>query len=373
MRMKKGSELLKREPVLCIAAVCALLTALAVPPDTAYANYIDLRVLGLLWCLMAVVAELRKIGVFETLTFRLLTGGRGGGRGLAVWLVLLPFFVSMAVTNDVALLTFIPFTLSLMETMDCRRAAVPLLVLQTMAANLGSMATPVGNPQNLYLYATYGLSAGEFFATLLPLTALSLLGLTAAALPVLPRTMPTPPRLHVPKPVSWKLLALTVGLFVLCLLSVFCIFPWWALTGMVLAVLGTADRPVLRCPDYALLATFACFFVVSGNLSRMTVVRTVLQDLLHHSTLLTAVLASQLISNVPTAVLLSGFTQDWRGLLLGVNLGGLGTPVASLASLISMKFYFQWKDAKPGHYLAVFTAANLLGLVILVAAAMLLL
>ena len=159
----------KRETVLCIAAVCAVATMLPVPPDSAYLAYIDLRVLCLLLCLMAVVAGAQSCGAFQWLAVQLLERC-GGGRGLSVVLVLLPFFSSMLVTNDVALLTFVPFTLLLLEQMQCRQAVVPMLVLQTVAANLGSMATPVGNPQNLFLYAAYQLTAGEFFAVTLPLT-----------------------------------------------------------------------------------------------------------------------------------------------------------------------------------------------------------
>jgi Na+/H+ antiporter NhaD/arsenite permease-like protein len=366
--MGKLLKIFRREPVLWIAAICAALTAIAVPPDTGYIDYVDLRVLGLLWSLMAVVAGLRKLGAFEALTFSLMMRRHGGGRGLSVLLVALPFFAAMAVTNDVALLTFVPFTLELLETAGQSRAMIPILTLQTVAANLGSMATPVGNPQNLYLYAFYDLSAGDFFRALLPLTALSLVLLTAAALPILPKTLAVP-QLDRPQPIPRGRLALHAGLFALCLLSVFRVLPWWALTVVILTAFLLTDREVLKRPDYALLATFVFFFIVSGNLGRMGIVHAALQALLRSSTLLTAVLTSQVISNVPAAVLLSGFTADWRGLLLGVDIGGLGTPVASLASLITLKFYLRRKDARPGRYLAVFSAVNLLGLLILLAAA----
>jgi len=163
----------KQETVLCVAAICAAATMLIVPPDGGYLAYIDLRVLCLLLCLMAVVAGAQSCGAFQWLTVQMLRRG-GGGRGLSAALVLLPFFASMLVTNDVALLTFVPFTLLLLEHIGCREKLIPMLVLQTVAANLGSMATPVGNPQNLYLYAAYGLSAEAFFAVTLPLTAVSL-------------------------------------------------------------------------------------------------------------------------------------------------------------------------------------------------------
>lgn len=356
-------EFCRQEAVLCIAAVCAAATMFWVAPDGEYISYIDLRVLCLLLCLMAVVAGFQSCGAFQWLTVQMLRRGNGG-RGLAVALVLLPFFSSMLVTNDVALLTFVPFTLLLLEHVECRGAIVPMLVLQTIAANLGSMATPVGNPQNLYLYAAYHLAPGEFFAAVLPLTALSLVCLVLAALPVLPRELPAPELgreiLESPK----KLMVYGV-LFVLCLLTVFRVVPYGALTVIVVGVIAVLSPKLLKDLDYGLLATFVCFFIVSGNLGRIEGMRLFLQGLLDKNALLTAVLTSQVISNVPAAVLLSGFTDGWRELLQGVNIGGLGTPIASLASLITLKQYLRSKGAQPGRFLAVFTIGNLIGLVIL--------
>ena len=234
----------KREAVLTVAALCALATMVLVPPDAAYLGYIDLRVLCLLLCLMAVVAGFQSCGAFQWLAGHLLSRGTGP-RALAVILVLLPFFCSMAVTNDVALITFAPFALLLLDQMDCRAAAVPLLVLQTIAANLGSMATPVGNPQNLYLYGAYGLSAGDFFPVVLPLAGISLACLTAAALPVLPRDLQIPP-VH-PQPLRQPgKLALYGALFLLCLLTVFRILPYGLLTVLVLGTLAAVEPALLR-------------------------------------------------------------------------------------------------------------------------------
>ena len=359
----------KQEAVLCIAAICAVTTMFLVPPDGAYRAYIDVRVLCLLLCLMAVVAGFQSCGAFQWLTVQMLQRGNGG-RGLAVVLVLLPFFSSMLVTNDVALLTFVPFTLLLLEHVECRNAIVPMLVLQTIAANLGSMATPVGNPQNLYLYAAYNLSAGEFFAAVLPLTILSLVCLVAAALPVLPKELPAP-ELGREILESPKKLVIYGGLFLLCLLTVFRVIPYGLLTVLVVGVIAVLSPKLLKDLDYGLLATFVCFFIVSGNLGRMDGVQMFLQGLLDRSTLLTAVLTSQVISNVPAAVLLSGFTDSWNALLQGVNIGGLGTPIASLASLITLKQYLRSKDAQPGRFLLVFTVGNVIGLVILLAFALL--
>ena len=356
-------DFVKKEAVLCVAAVCAAATMFLVPPDGAYVGDIDLRVLGLLMCLMAVGAGFQSCGAFRWLAFQLLRRS-SGGRGLGVILVMLPFFSSMLVTNDVALLTFVPFTLLLLEQVGCTAAVIPVLVLQTIAANLGSMATPVGNPQNLYLYAAYGLTAGEFFSAVLPLAAVSLLGLAAASLPVLPKTLPEL-KLEREELQNPRKLAVYGVLFVVCLLTVFHVLHYGVMTVLVLAALAVMEPKLLRELDIALLATFVCFFVVSGNLGRVEAVRTFLQALLGRSTLLTAVATSQVISNVPAAVLLSGFTEQWRPLLEGVNIGGLGTPIASLASLITMKFYMRWPGAKIMRFLGYFMVANAAGLVIL--------
>ena len=367
--MRKIKEFLKKETVLCIAALCAVATMLLVPPDREYLHYIDWRVLCLLLCLMAVVAGFKSLGAFDWLTYQLLRRIKSG-RVLGVTLVLLPFFCSMLVTNDVALIVFVPFTLALLESLGCGSSMIPVIVLQTVAANLGSMATPVGNPQNLYLYAAYSLEAGEFFSVVLPLTLVSLAGLTVASLPVLPRALPEQ-KLEEARILSARRMGIYAGLFLLCLLTVFRIVPYPVTTAVVVAALFLADKKLLKEIDFMLLLTFVCFFVVSENLGRVEAVREFLQSLLSMSTLLTAVGASQVISNVPAAVLLSAFTEQWRELLAGVNIGGLGTPIASLASLITMKLYLRWPGAKIGRFLLVFTAANVAGLVILLLFSML--
>ena len=356
-------EFVKKEAVLCIAALCAFATVLIVPPDREYLHYIDFRVLCLLLCLMGVVAGFRSLGAFQWLTYQLLRRIRNG-RILSVTLVLLPFFSSMLVTNDVALIVFIPFTLGLLSDMGCQKHAIPVIVLQTVAANLGSMATPVGNPQNLFLYAAYNLNAGEFFSVVLPLTAVSLAVLTAASAPALPKVLPAQ-ELKEERISSIRDLSIYGILFGLCLLTVFRVVPYPVTTAIVVMALLILDRKLIGQIDFMLLLTFVCFFVVSENLGRVELIRTFLQSLLSKNTLLTAVGASQVISNVPAAVLLSAFTENWKALLSGVNIGGLGTPIASLASLITLKLYMRWPNANVGRFMGVFLAANVAGLVIL--------
>ena len=356
---------IKKEAVLCIAALCAVATMFAVPVDKEYLSYIDFRVLCLLMCLMAVVAGFKSTGAFKVLTYQLLSRIKSG-RTLSVTLVLLPFFLSMLVTNDVALIVFVPFTLGLLSSLGCKKETVPLIVLQTVAANLGSMATPVGNPQNLYLYSAYNLSAGEFFSCVLPLTAVSLLILAASAIPVLPKNLPA--QSCDKETISdIKKFVVYCVLFILSLLTVFRVIPYTVSTAIVVVVFLIIDRHILKEIDYMLLLTFVCFFVVSENLGRVELVREFLQMLLQKSTLLTSVGASQIISNVPSAILLSSFTDNWRELLAGVNIGGLGTPVASLASLITLKIYMQSENSNVLKFLGIFTLVNVVGLGLLLA------
>lgn len=348
---------LKKEPVLTVAAGCAVLSMLAVPPDAVYLTYIDWRTLGLLFSLMTVVAGLEALGLFRLLGRRLLSRC-ATPRSLTLTLTLLPFFLSMLVTNDVALLTFVPFALLVLRQVGRSDLTIRTVLLQTLAANLGSMATPVGNPQNLFLSSYYGLTAAQFFSTVLPPAAAALLLLTAAALLTPSAQGFAAPGQGTEPPLDKKRLALYLVLFALSLGAVFRLLPWPWLVLLVALCVGLADRPLLKKVDYALLLTFVCFFLFAGNLGRIPQVRAALEALLSRSTLLTAALASQVISNVPAAVLLAGFTADWRGLLLGVDLGGLGTPIASLASLISLKFYLSSPESRPRRYLFCFLLAN---------------
>ena len=365
--MSKIKSFVKKEAVFCISALCAISTMFLVPPSAEYINYIDFHVLILLLCLMAVVSGFKSVGAFRWLTYQLLRR-TNSGRILGVTLVLLPFFASMLVTNDVALLVFVPFTMLLLSNLGYEKNIIPVIVLQTVSANLGSMATPVGNPQNLFLFSAYNLGASEFFRVTLPLTLVSLAALVLFSLPTLPRTLPKQ-ELKAEKITDSRYLALFAILFALCLLTVFRVMSHYILLASIflgfLILNKTTKAEVFGDIDFMLLLTFVCFFVVSGNLGRVDAVKVFLQEFLGKSTLLTSVATSQIISNVPAAVLLSSFTDNWQELLAGVNIGGLGTPIASLASLITLKLYMNTEGAKIGKFIGVFTLANVVGLVIL--------
>ena len=353
----------KKEIVFIISALCAVFTMFLVPPSVSYIEYIDFRVLCLLFSLMAVVAGMKSVGAFRWLTYQLLSRIRNG-RVLGVTLVMLPFFASMFITNDVALIVFVPFTLALLYELGCSKSVIPVIVLQTVAANLGSIATPVGNPQNLFLYSAYNLTIGEFMSVVLPLTAVSFAALFVFSLPLLPKALPES-ELKKEKISSNLHLAAYMILFAICLLTVLRIIPYQITTAVIILVLIIINRKLFSQIDYMLLLTFVCFFIISENLGQTDSIKVFLRDLLEKNTLLTAVGTSQIISNVPAAVLLSGFTDNWKSLLQGVNIGGLGTPVASLASLITLKLYMADRDAKIIKFLGVFTVANIIGLAIL--------
>ena len=353
--MKRVLQWCKGQPVLLISFGAALLSMLFVPPDKMYMTYCNRSVLIQLFCLMMTVSGFRSVGLFEAVT-RTLLRRAGTVRRMGAFLVQLCFFSAMLVTNDVALLTFVPLTLLLFRQIRDEKSLIWVLVLETAAANLGSMLTPVGNPQNLYLYAVYQLHAADFLQTMLPvgLVSYGCLWLLLCFLPKTPCAAPseTAPKIAVQPAVAYLLL------FICCLAAVFRFVPdWVCLIAAVLLPLFL-NRALFLQVDYALLGTFVCFFVFVGNIARIDRVRDFLDSVLQGRELLVSAVLSQCISNVPAAVMLSGFTEQARELLLGVNIGGLGTPIASLASLISYQLYSKSENVRPSRYLLIFSAVN---------------
>ncbi len=365
-------SLFRRETVFCVSALLALLSMLAVPPDAAYLAYPDYRTLALLFCLMIIVAGFRSLGVFELLGRELLQR-TDNLRSLSAVLVLMCFFCSMVMTNDVTLLTFVPFTLMVFRMIHQEERALLVVVLQTIAANLGSMATPIGNPQNIYLFSVANFTMGEFAWAVLPYTVVSLVLLLAALL-FLPRT-PVGKYLAESKGdghVSLRAILPFLVLLLLSLLVVFRVVPYGPALVCVAAVIWVVNRKLFGSVDYYLLLTFLCFFVFIGNLKRIPALDSLLQNLVQGHELWAGILSCQVISNVPAAILLAGFTENYQTLLTAVNLGGLGTLIASLASLISFKFFTSEYPARKGAFLGSFTVWNVGFLLILAVEAMLL-
>lgn len=360
MKMRRVADFVKREAVLCIAVLLALVSMFFVPPDAEYAGYIDLRTLGILFCLMTVVAGLKGLGVFSVLAQKLLMRVKTV-RGLITALVLMCFFFSMVITNDVALITFVPFTFELLRLAGEqaeREWLVSAVAMQTAAANLGSMLTPLGNPQNLYLYGRAGMTAGGLAALMLPYSALSL-AMIMLWIALRRGGGSISVRFEEKREIAGKKrLVMYIALFAVCLLAVLRVIWWQAAAAVVLVCVLAADRGVLRGVDWGLLATFVGFFVFVGNMGRIPALRQLLESVVAGNEVLTAAASSQIISNVPAALLLSGFTQDMRGLIIGTNIGGLGTLIASMASLISYKQLCAQRPQEKGRYMLSFTASN---------------
>lgn len=372
---EKLIQFFKQETVLWAAFALAAVSMFFVRPDKEYIGYVDFRTLAILFCLMSVMAGLQKSGVFQYVA-RALLSWVGKAWQLVLILVLLCFFSSMLVTNDVALITFVPFTLVVLGMIGPeakRQLVVPIVVLQTIAANLGSMLTPIGNPQNLYLYGKAGISLGDFVLLMLPYALAALLVLLLwgflqsgvcrgpVRVSFAGETGLSGNKIH---------LAVYAGLFLLALLTVARVVPYGAAFGVTAAVLLLMDRSVLCRVDYSLLLTFVGFFVFIGNIGRIPAFSQALQRIVSGREVLAGVAVSQVISNVPAALLLSGFTEDLPALIIGVNLGGLGTLIASMASLISYKLIVREERQMKGAYFRYFTAANVCFLAVLLVAAL---
>jgi len=368
--MERIIKFVKDEIVLTVAVVLAILSAFIVPIDAQYIEYIDFRTLAILFCLMAVMVGLQDVGVFKKIAGALLSKVHSVS-GVVFILVFLCFFSSMLITNDVALITFVPFTFIVLNLLgeDKRKVLViPVVVLQTIAANLGSMLTPIGNPQNLYLYGKAGMGFAEFILLMLPYTAASFVLIGVMAFFVgrknagnIDSTLQEMPSLKEKRTALVRYLLL----FALAIATVVHVVPYPITLGITVLMFLVFDRSLLKKVDYALLVTFVGFFVFIGNMGRIPAFYNLLQSVVEGNEILVSVVASQAISNVPAALLLSAFTTNIEGLIIGTNLGGLGTLIASMASLISYKYIAKENVCKKGQYFVAFTVANILLLIIL--------
>ena len=363
--MKGIVKFLKKEAVLCVSGILAVISCFIVPPSEKYAGYVDLRVLILLFCLMLTVAGIRQTGAFSVICEALMKKFRSI-KAVGLVLVLLSFFMSMLLTNDVTLVTIVPFTLLMFDNISGEkgRAEIVLLVLETAAANLGSMLTPMGNPQNLYLYTTFNLSFGEFFGIIFPYSALSLVMLICSVFLFLPKLKTEMPD-GTAKIQGRVKLILFVMLFAVNMLTILRILDDKILLLIVTAAVLIIDRKLFLQADYSLLLTFVFFFVFVGNLGSIPVLSESLRRVFLGNEVILSVLLSQVISNVPAAILLSGISDNASALIIGTNLGGLGTLIASMASLITYKFYAGSKDSSPKKYILIFTLFNVCYLAVL--------
>lgn len=357
---------MKKEAVLCIAIGLAVLSVFWQPVDKNYFGYIDWNTLMLLFCLMAAMAGFQRLGIFQKIGDFLLEAVKNT-RSLLLILCFLPFFFSMLITNDVALITFVPFGMIVLQMCKKERFVIPLVVLQTIAANMGSSLTPIGNPQNLYLYSQSGAAVGDFLLWMLPYTLVTGICIGLAVLfQKKEKVEYSPQKSNAVWGKKRKFYFVSyVVMFLCCLASVSKILPLMALFFLILVFLLVADRKILCCIDYALLGTFVAFFIFIGNLGRVPAFRDFFAGILTGHETLAGVVSSQVISNVPAALLLSGFTDKWESLVIGTNLGGLGTLIASMASLISYKQIVRQYPGLKGRYFLYFTLGNVGMLLIL--------
>ena len=358
----KALRFIKKNIVFCIAALAAAITCFLVPPDKTYLNYFDWKTLSCLFITLAVVCALRNIKFFTILARKLVLLA-GNLRSLFLLLIVITFVGSMIIANDMALITFLPLGYFALSVTRQEKYMAYLFVLQNVSANLGGMLTPFGNPQNLYLYSFFNIPTGEFCRIMMPAFLVSVLLLILACLPIKPIKFSIDNQFD--DKLNVKKAVLYIALFVISILIVFRIIPF--VIGLILIplILFFVDRDSLKMVDYALLGTFFFFFIFAGNLSRLDSVNTIISSLLEKDTLIVSVLSCQFISNVPSAILLSKFTGNYAALLLGVNIGSAGTLISSLASLITFSEFRILHPEQTKKYIAIFTAVNIIFLIVL--------
>ncbi len=349
---------LRKNAVLVIAFVLAAVSACIVPPDKQYLEYYDLKTLCCLFVTLAVVCALKNIHFFSTLAHRIIVL-TGRARTAALALIYITFIGSMLIANDMALITFLPLGYFIFSIAGTKKDLATIFILQNIAANLGGMLTPFGNPQNLYLYTAFNIPTGEFMGIMLWPFVVSIILVTVCCLFIPDRNLRL---VSTAKGDEHKLPAVRtafyITLFMMTILMIFRLLPAWLVLITVVISLLFSDHKALKMVDYGLLLTFVCFFTFAGNMARIAPVRDLFSGLLEKNTLLTAVLSCQCISNVPSAILLSQFTDHYSALLVGVNIGGAGTLIASLASLITFREYTSHYREETKSYLLRFTAFN---------------
>lgn len=372
-RIKKIGEFFKKDAVLSIALLLAAVSAFFVKPGVEYFSYIDYRVLVLLFSLMLVVGGFKSLGVFRILGEKLCQNVNSF-RGLILVLTCLCFFSSMLITNDVALITFVPFTISVFVMISCEDELIPVIVIETIAANLGSMLTPIGNPQNLLLFSAGNMTVDAFVLHMLPITIMSFIVILVCIMLLKNRSISIEMKVEQTQELvtKQKEFWIYVFLFLVCMGNVFHLYSYWVVGIIVIVVVLILNKKLFAEADYSLLLTFTGFFIFIGNMKQLDAINQWILDIITGNELIIGILASQVISNVPAAMLLSGFTNDFKELLYGVNIGGLGTLIASMASLISYRFYGKAYPERRQEYFIKFTIYNIILLVVLLVFAMIL-
>lgn len=345
---------IRKNVVLLIALVAAGITVCFVPPDSVYLSYFDWKTLTCLFCVLAVVCALKNINFFYLLSRKIVEYFKTAKLSILA-LVYITFIGSMLIANDMALLTFLPLGYYALSSTKMEKYMAFTFIMQNIAANLGGMLTPFGNPQNLYLYSKFNIPTGEFMLIMLPpfLVAIALITICCLFIKNEPMLLQSEPIQLEPKRTIFYL-----ALFAFSIAIVFRGIPYYLGLIVIPIALLIVDRKALKMVDYPLLCTFGAFFVFAGNMARIPLIQEFFAFLLEQNTFLFSIFSCQIISNVPSAILLSQFTSNYTDLLLGVNIGGIGTLIASLASLITFREYTSHNPGKALSYLAKFSAFN---------------
>lgn len=346
----------KKNTVLIIALLAAGISILLVPPDKEYAGYIDFKTISCLYCVLAVVMALRDIEFFTYIARKIIVIA-GSLRSAVLSIVYITFIGSMLIANDMALITFLPLGYIVLHRTNNDKHMAFMFIMQNIAANLGGMLTPFGNPQNLYLYTYYNIPTGQFMAVMLLPFLFAVALITLSCFIFIKKEKLTVDRfkpIHLPQ----RNTIIYLILFALSILLVFRFIPYILGVIVVTVALFIFDRHALAKVDYPLLFTFVAFFIFAGNLSRIEAVSNFISPLLNKNTLSASALSCQFMSNVPSAILLSQFTNNWKELLIGVNIGGTGTLIASLASLITFRQFSTYYPNKKASYFLKFTGIN---------------
>lgn len=363
--LKSLTAFVKTNAVFVIALFAAAVTCFIIPPDIEYLGYFDFKTLTCLFCVLAVVCALKNVRFFYILAQKIVEKFKNTRRCVLA-LVYITFIGSMFIANDMALLTFLPLGYLILTTTGKEKYMAVTFIMQNIAANLGGMLTPFGNPQNLYLYTKFNIPTGEFMLIMLPPFLMAIVLITLCCMFIKPEPLEFTGESY---KLDRKMTSFYLMLFALSIIIVFRLIPYWIGLIVIPLCLLFTDRKALLQVDYGLLGTFAAFFVFAGNMARIDAVRNFFSALLEKNTMIFSILSCQCISNVPSAVLLSQFTQNYRDLLLGVNIGGAGTLIASLASLITFREYIKSNPSEGLYYIGLFSAFNF-GFVIVLASFM---
>ncbi len=366
--IEKVGNFIKKEAVLSVAIVLTIITCFFVPIDKTYLDYFDYNTLICLFCMLAVVAGLKSTNAFELISRKMISLFHTR-RTVIYSLVFGTFFFDMIVANDMSLITFLPLTYIVLHSTNNDKYLAFTFIMQTIAANMGGMITPYGNPQNLYLYSYYNIETTEFFGILLmqSITVAVLLYICCAFVKNEPLKLKNNSKIAVNK----KELYIYAVLFIIVILSIFRVIPYLIALGIVVITILFVNRKIFKDVDYALIATFCVFFIFSGNIARIPIIKEFISQIVVKNTLIAGIVSCQFISNVPTAIFLSKFTENYRELLISVNIGSLGILISSLASLITLKEFLKHQPKKFGKYVVMFTIFNTMFLIALLIVTML--